>query len=655
MRRTLCLLVAVAFMALGTPVFSQRAEPSPAIHLNPDEVRKQLSTHEELVDVNNETTLAKYIQAFKAASSPDDQAQLVQELQDYLVQHGLSPNPDAAEAFLQLAIEARRQGKSGAFAKMAAYAQAFDPGHPAVHMALASDAREAHGAWSPTFLFESMAALLDSFARPAWRPIAMANLALWARIASLLLLAALSLLMFFKYNSLLRHDVQEWLGSTEAPWTRAAGWIVLFLPSLLLLSGYWWIVYWSALFLLYARWPERVAVILAIGALVASGHFALRAEQDLFTSNAQPHWSNLRSYANRIDVGPDRALEDMAAEDSNLATFYRLILANRLMLHGSYIQAERLYQDVDKAQGGNPQALNNLGCIYYFEGRYQEAISKFTDAIAQRPDMGRAYFNRSVAKNKLFDFSGAKDDQEKCQSLDPALFSQMSREQSEDWVPLPVFPPLSKTRDVALTQERRSSTGLSRALSSPVTFASGILQPAFSAPILILAFLFLAVGLIKKRSFFAKACFKCGRPYCSRCKTSLEFDSFCAQCVHLYIKQDGVSPEARLKKNYEVETYNRQQAASRAILSLLAPGAGHVWEGNGVQGFFILALWCSLVSGFLVRAWGYPLGAPPSAGSLAPAYMLVASILGTIVWLVFGLLKALSRPAATWGPKQVRR
>ncbi len=352
MTRRLRHLAAAAFLAIAPAILAQQGPPAPTIHLNPDEVRKQLSTHEELVDVNNETTLAKYVQAFKAAASPDDQAQLVQELQDFLVQHGLSPSPDAAEAFLQMALEARGQGKSDLFARTIAYAQAFDPGSPAVHLALARDAREAHGLWSPTFLFESMAALLDAFVRPASRPIAMANLALWARMAGLLLLAALSLLMFFKYNSLLRHDVQEWLGSTEAKWTRAAGWIVLFFPSLLLLSGYWWIIYWAAIFLIYARWPERVAVLLAIAAVVASGYFALGAEQDLFVSGAQPQWSNLRSYGNRIDVGPDRALEDRAADDSMLGPFYKLILANRLMLHGSYLQAERLYQEVDKSEGG---------------------------------------------------------------------------------------------------------------------------------------------------------------------------------------------------------------------------------------------------------------------------------------------------------------
>jgi hypothetical protein len=229
----------------------------------------------------------------------------------------------------------------------------------------------------------------------------------------------------------------------------------------------------------------------------------------------------------------------------------------------------------------------------------------------------------------------------------------MSQVQSEDWVPLPIYPAPEKTAAVALAQATRRPTGLSQALSAPVTAVSGLLQPAFSGLALILAAVFLTLGTVKKRGFFSRPCFKCGRPYCPKCKTSLEFESFCGQCVHLYIKQDGVSPEARMKKNYEVESYNRTQGIARAVLSLAAPGAGHVWEGSPIQGIFILALWCALLAGFLVRLWAYPFPAP--ADSLGAAYTLAASAVMAVVWVVFGLLKALSRPAPAWADKRGRR
>ncbi len=649
MRRTLLAAVALlTVLAWNLSAPAQQGGPPPTLHLNPEDVRRQLSSRVELVDVNNETTLVKYVQAFKAATTPDDQSQLVQELTDYLLQHGLSPSPDAAEAFLSLAIEARRAGRPEEFARLAGYAQSFDPGHPAIHMALASEARERQGTLSLTFLYESLAALLDSFTDVAWKPTSLANLALWTRAASLLLLAVLALLLFLRYNALLRHDVQEWLGSTEAAWTRAASWLVLFLPALLLLSGYWWVVYWGALFLIYSRALERLAVLLAVACLAASGWFGLWAQQQLYLSQVQPHASNLRCLANRMDVGPDRSLEEAAEGDANLKGTYLVILADRLLLQGSYVRAEKLYTEADRNQGGSAPACNNLGCLYYYQGRFQEAIAQFGRAIELRPDLGAAFFNRALAKNKLFDFSGAKEDQDKARTLDAPLFARLGKIQSEDWVPVPVFVPLEKTRTLALAQSLQKPTGLTRALAGKVTPATGILSPPFSTPAIVLALGFLLGALIRRRAFFSHACYKCGRPYCDRCKTSLEFESFCGQCVHLYIKQDGVSPEARLKKNYEVETHNRGQNIFRSVLSLVAPGAGHIWEGRALQGLLILALWCALLAGFLTAPWFYPLPAPPSAGSLAPAYTLAASAIMAVVWLVFGLLKALSRPAPVW-------
>lgn len=637
----------------GWALFAQSpASGGATIQLNPDEVREQLSTREELVDVNNETTVARHLQAIAAAPA-DDQGGMVQDLSQYLVEHGLTPAPDVAEAFLSLAEQAGQRGNSEDFQRLVSYAQSFAPGHPAIHMALAAEARKRQGTFSITALYESLAALLSAFAAPSWRPVALADLALWSRIASLLLLAAMALLLLFRYQSTLRHDVQEWLGSTEVAWTRAAGWIVLFAPSLLLLSGYWWIVYWAAVFLLYATWSERIATLLGVALLLASGWFTLWAEQGLYVAQSQPHWSNLRCYDNRMDTGPDRELAADNFGGESQSALNKMILANRFLLQGSYIRAEKLYKEVDREVGGDAQARNNLGCIYYYQMRPQEAIQQFTSAVELRPDTAEAYFNRALAKNKLFDYTGADEDQNKARSLNPALVQRLGQEQ-EEWVPLLIFPSLEKTHATGLKQATRRPTGLSSALASRVSVVSGLLQPPYGFIAFLLSAGFLGMAVAKKRNFFSRACFKCGRPYCPQCKTSLEFESFCGQCVHLYIKQDGVSPEARLKKNYEVERYNRFQGTARAVLSLLAPGAGHVWEGKPIQGVLILGLWCMLLSGFLIRGWAYPF--PSTAGGgLFPAFALVASVLMGVIWIVFGLLKALSHPAPAWADPRARR
>ena len=146
-------------------------------------------------------------------------------------------------------------------------------------------------------------------------------------------------------------------------------------------------------------------------------------------------------------------------------------------------------------------------------------------------------------------------------------------------------------------------------------------------------------------------CFKCGRPFCQRCKTSLEFESFCSQCVHLFIKQDGVSPEARIKKNYEVEQYNRVQRIERAVLSLVAPGAGHLFEGRPFSAFFLLFLWCGCLSGLALGLYALPFSFPPlvGTGALKSAATTLSVLVMVLLWGGFGLPTALRREPPRFG------
>ncbi|MEJ2367800.1 MAG: tetratricopeptide repeat protein [Acidobacteriota bacterium] len=654
--RQICctLFFAAGFLCAAPALWAQQAVP--VIHLNPDQVRQQMiGSHEALVDVNNQTTLAKYIKAIESQSNPEDQEQLVQELMDFCLQHGLNPSPDVAEVFLFMSRSAATRGDLVSAPRYLGYAQTFDAGLPQVHLSLAEGAKRRHGVFSVGFLYESLAAWFDSFTDYTVRWISWANLALWLRLTSMILLGVLALLLFLKYNGLLRHDVLEWLGGGDSSWARMAGWMVVFLPSLIFLSWYWWIVYWCGVFFLYARGSERWVVLSATVLFVLSGAFAAQAQQNIYLSEAHPQVSNIRCYANRIDVGTDAYLSALASEKGPNKATYQYILANRYLLHGSFLKAETLYKRLLQEKRDVAGAANNLGCLYYFESRFQEAIQQFSYAVKAEPGMAVAFFNRSLARNKLFDFTGAKADQDRSRSLDASLFARLNRLQNEDWVPLPVYPPLSQTRRITLNHAIRvgqSMSGPLRLFRSPVDL---LLRPAFSLPAAVMVLLFLLISLIWDRSHFSRSCLKCGRPFCSRCKTSLEFESFCAQCVHMFIKQDGVSPEARLRKTYEVQSHNRFLMIFRSILSLIAPGAGHFWEGRPISAFFILFLWCGLLAGFLVRrmSYGFPFNVPEDP--LRSAYFLVAAVLLTVIWLSFGLTRALSRKAPPWGDLRPRR
>ncbi|MCX7830821.1 MAG: tetratricopeptide repeat protein, partial [Acidobacteria bacterium] len=380
--------------------------------------------------------------------------------------------------------------------------------------------------------------------------------------------------------------------------------------------------------------------------LLVSGTLSLNLQHELFLSMYPPHFSNVRCYSNRIDIGPDMILTQHLDPNDPLSDTYSFVLANRYLLHRSYIQAEKLYSELLSRKPDDPYIMNNLGCLYYYQQRIAEAIVEWSKAIDVKPNLAVAYLNRSLGKNKQFDFEGAKEDQDKCRSLDPVLYQRFTETQMDEVMPTPYYPSLESTKIMAVEQFKHFNKSLQGPLKPTQSRIALVYRPAFSLGTIILFGIALFVLITKKREKFARACYKCGRAYCSHCKTSLEFESFCGQCVHLYIKQDGVSPQDRMQKNYEVEVFNKKGKIIRAILALLSPGAGHIWEGHIYSGFVILLLWNAFLSGFVSRIFAYPMPFVVVGGASNSAYNFIATVFMIVLWLLFGLAKALSRQTA---------
>src|SRR6202022_816048 len=87
-------------------------------------------------------------------------------------------------------------------------------------------------------------------------------------------------------------------------------------------------------------------------------------------------------------------------------------------------------------------------------------------------------------------------------------------------------------------------------------------DPASSAPnpITIGAGLALILALLlwmkRRSSGFAGSCIKCGRTFCHRCKSARESATYCTQCIHIYLKRDGVSLDTKRTKLEEVTNHS---------------------------------------------------------------------------------------------------
>jgi hypothetical protein len=86
---------------------------------------------------------------------------------------------------------------------------------------------------------------------------------------------------------------------------------------------------------------------------------------------------------------------------------------------------------------------------------------------------------------------------------------------------------------------------------------------------------------------------RCGQPFCPYCKSGRTDHEYCSQCVHLFVLGDGLAPETKSMKLYEVERHETRAGAAPARRPV-APGASHVLSGRCVGRLALLMLLADL-------------------------------------------------------------
>jgi hypothetical protein len=136
----------------------------------------------------------------------------------------------------------------------------------------------------------------------------------------------------------------------------------------------------------------------------------------------------------------------------------------------------------------------------------------------------------------------------------------------------------------------------------------------------------------RSRSGYAGSCIKCGRTFCHRCKSARESATYCTQCIHIYLKRDGVALATKRAKLDEVSDHHAGVQRRNRLFATFIPGSAQVLEGKtllGVIGMFLFFLFVSaaLSVGRLAPAIG------PVAESAHLMVRVVAIVLAFLVWL----------------------
>jgi tetratricopeptide (TPR) repeat protein len=586
--------------------------------------------------------------AYQAEGRDDDAARQSDLIRDFVAEEGVRRLEIPAGALL---IESRDWLREGSYKKALAslaLAESLDPGRPQIALARAH-VLWASGAGTLAAGTEWVRAIRGTLTL-AFRDLSFIHGFALVAVAAVLAGAALfALFMVFRYQVALRHDVEEWLiRADREAWAKAGGWAVLFLPFLLWIGAGWVAIYWIAAVFRYMRRGERAlaVLLLLVTALAVPGY---RFSVGLYGLAADPTIRTTIAAANG-GYDPDRIVKLRALVDAHPEDpIYRFLLAG-LYKNGRYFEdAFHEYKRVLETAPSTYQARINLGNIYFVLGQYGEAISNYKKALDIRPSSALAYYDMYLAQSDSFKLKEAAESLAAARGLDAERVNQwLSSGSREGRGPKTIDAVIDFDSIWRATVEGRNlrewldAEQESRHWTAALT---GLVNPTSLLAIAALLSCGITLALFRGRTP-AQRCTRCGQPFCAYCKSGRDGHEYCSQCVHLFVLGDGLAPETKSMKLYQVERHESNLRRGRRFASLVLPGASHLMAGRAWFGCALLTLW--------LLAWigGFPQGLTPvervfgigvHLAGLRPAplpnvygldaVLLLALPLGIVVWL----------------------
>ncbi len=495
--------------------------------------------------------------------------------------------------------EGDRQGAEEAFRGAVVVA----PGLPDSHFGLASALRRK----GPLGLVPGLSASVSgvmAFLNTGRGRASLAILATMAWLVFVFLLGwTVAFALLLRKGGLLWHDIEEWLGPAQSRATALALVLSLLLLPAAVFQGWGWLpVWWMALLLAYLGRAERAAVALLAVCVISVGPMAGVLESTVRTLNDPLYdaaLSAVEGVPDRAALGRlERAWED-DPEDRDLA----YLLGEGLKHAGEYERAAALYQDLLAKDAGDAYARNNLAGIEFARGEYDAALARYREGTrSEDPKVAAtSFYNLSIAYLQKFDYEAFNEAKVNADRLARGLVAQYERWKYDtgDYAVVD----LSLGREEVWTKFSGASdsvavrnvvTGGER--TTRVDSRAGSVLNRFAASIGLMVLVGFAVARWRGPKAFTVHCGKCGMAFCRYCHLGQAGSGLCSQCYHLFVVRDGVSGPARNRKLSEVQEASGKRDRVFRVLSLLAPGTGHIYAGRPLVGLALLAPWYAILA-----------------------------------------------------------
>lgn len=461
-------------------------------------------------------------------------------------------------------------------------------------------------------------------------------LALFATVVVL----ALSLVL--RNGTLLLHDLEERFGEGKKPLALGI-WSVLMLLPVITFQGFGWLPFWwlGILFVYLSRLEQLVAIValvsgLAVGPAVEALGSRIRAQRNPIFLAA----------AHTLEGGPDSRVR--AELERAVASFkddrdLLYLLGAQYKKEGRYDDAAALYRDALRPSADDRIALNNLANIEFARGEFPAAIARYKQGAEQSPtDEIRAtfYYNLSLAHLQRFEYQPAEEARSQAERLAAGLirgYDNLWKYDKGDYAVVDLG--LTKDQTVAKfsgTAEGVEAKNMAGRTTAPLS-AGRLLPYALNRFAGFLA-VFVAVTQVlsywRGKKMFTMRCQKCGTPFCKHCHLGVAGGGgLCTQCYHLFVVRDGVSGPARNQKLLEVQKEDERRERIFRTLSLLSPGAGHLYARKSLVGALLALVWYGLLSAVLLAGRVLPVTEAP--GALTGSWGLVFAAVLLLATYVF--------------------
>ena len=416
--------------------------------------------------------------------------------------------------------------------------------------------------------------------------------------------AIVALALLLRHGTLLLHDLDESFGARGRPVPIVLFAVLLALPALAL-QGWGWLPFWwlTLVFVYLGRLEKAVVGLLllaglAVGPLLQVLEDAAKAQQNKL----------FRAALASLESGPDtRALADLEdavrkyTDDRDLV----YLLAAQYKKAGRYEDAAALYRDILRTEPNDGISLNNLANLEFANGEFPAAIARYKSGIESSPSSEVAasfYYNLSLAHLQRFEYQPATEARSQADRASRNLIREYDRLWKYDKGDYAVV-------DLGLDEDRvnakfagvEDGVGKKNLAGRPLPAAGferflPAVRNRFSAFVGLFIVLALVVAKVRGPKMFTMHCLKCGTAFCRHCQLGAATEGLCTQCHHLFMVRDGVSGPARNQKLMEVQKEDERRGRIFRLLSILSPGAGHVYAQRMVVGFPLVLAWYGVIA-----------------------------------------------------------